>query len=146
MFDEFTRTAPPGGYLSPADFIAGRTSSPTIAAPSKKDKKKSKGAPKFAKADVVSVGDEFLAAAVTRGLVLPLDPSVVQNEWYARLPYMWREVATRDPRTGYPPAPAPPAPPGSVEGNAHERGGRGAARAARREHRAASQRGAYRAP
>jgi hypothetical protein len=108
MFDELTRTAPPGGYLSPADFIAGRTSSPTIAAPSKKDKKKSKGAPKFAKADVVSVGDEFLAAAVTQGLVLPLDTSVAYNEWYARLPYVWRELGTRDPRTGLPAQPLRP--------------------------------------
>ncbi|ACO61924.1 ATP-binding cassette superfamily [Micromonas commoda] len=120
MFDELLRTAPPpsfpGGYISPADYIAGKRPPPGVPPPppppSNKDKKKSKGAPKYLKADVVSVGDEFLAAAVTRGLVLPLDPSVVQNEWYARLPYAWRELATRDPRTGYPSAPAPPAPPG----------------------------------
>ena len=119
MFDELLRTAPPpsfpGGYISPADYIAGKRPPPGVPPPppppSNKDKKKSKGAPKYLKADVVSVGDEFLAAAVTRGLVLPLDPSVVQNEWYARLPYAWRELATRDPRTGYPSAPAPPAPP-----------------------------------
>ena len=120
MFDELTRTAPPGGYLSPADFIAGRTSSPTIAAPSKKDKKKSKGAPKFAKADVVSVGDEFLAAAVTQGLVLPLDTSVAYNEWYARLPYVWRELGTRDPRTGLP---AQPLRPVNNGGNVHKHHG-----------------------
>ena len=79
MFDELLRTAPPpsfpGGYISPADYIAGKRpppgAPPPPPPPSNKDKKESKGSPKYLKADVVSVGDEFLAAAVTRGLVLP---------------------------------------------------------------------------
>jgi hypothetical protein len=101
-----TVVAPPGPGGGPPGGLAPPTTKDAIARA-----KKSKGgaAAKIAKADVVSLGDEFLAPAIQNGLVVPLPDDVANAEWYARLPAVWRALACRDAYG----RPAPPPPPGS---------------------------------
>ena len=92
----------PGGFAPPTP--------EQLAADARKKKEKPKrgdGKSKTAKADVVSLGDEYLAAAVANGLVAPLDTAVTAKAWYARLPARWRRLASRFPDG----TPAPPPPP-----------------------------------
>lgn len=122
VYSELLKTLPPPGTLSPAEFIAGkRLPSPggaagedpnaaalaaAAAAAAAKDAKKSKKIDgRYAKADVVSLGDEYLAPAIAAGLILPLGDAAVRSDWYRRLPFVWRQLVSRDPRTGLP---APP--------------------------------------
>ena len=63
---------------------------------------------------MVSLGDEFLSAAVANGLIVPFDVSVTTKAWYARLPARWRRLASRAPDGTL----APPPPPASSSSSA----------------------------
>lgn len=63
-----------------------------------KKKKKSNIA---AEADVVTLGDAWLAAAVKSGLVQPI-PGAQAARWWRRLPERWQRLAKRDPQSGSP--------------------------------------------
>jgi spermidine/putrescine-binding protein len=54
-----------------------------------------RGAKSAATADGVGLGDEWLAAAVRRGLVVPI-PGATHARWWARLHPRWRRLVTRD--------------------------------------------------
>ena len=105
----FQGTMPRAGVPGPGGFAPPTPEQ--IAADAVQQKKtkstKADGKSKTAKADVVSLGDEFLAAAVSNGLVLPLDASVTSQAWYARLPPRWRRLASRNP-DGSPATPPTP--------------------------------------
>lgn len=83
----------PNGFVPPteAQLAAANRSKKKANSTTKKD-----GKTKIAKADVVSLGDEFLAPAVANGLVLPLDESVLCSDWYQRLPKVWRRLGSRN--------------------------------------------------
>lgn len=91
----------PGGFAPP--------SPERLAADARREKDGKGGKSKTAKADVVSLGDEYLAAAIANGLIVPLDGSVATRPWYGRLPEVWRRVVSRFPDG----SPAPPPPPGA---------------------------------
>ena len=99
------QTIPPAGSFAPPtpEQLAEQRRQREAA---KKSKKTASGG-KTAKADVVSLGDEFLAPAIAAGLILPLDRTAPASEWYARLPPNWRRVVSRDARGGLTPPPAP---------------------------------------
>jgi hypothetical protein len=88
------------GELEPA--VAGRAAAAddTSAAAKQKHKKKDNSA---ASADVVTLGDAWLGAAVKRGLVQPI-PGAAGARWWRRLPLRWQRLARRDPQTGAPSA------------------------------------------
>ena len=123
-------SAPPGGasFGGPADVVAGgRLPSPggdpnnpnaaainaaraaeEIRASKTPTAKPKKPDPKYAAADIVSLGDEYLAPAIAAGLILPLGAAAA-SEWYRRLPPVWRRLVSRDPKTGSPVhSPVPP--------------------------------------
>jgi spermidine/putrescine-binding protein len=126
IYAELLKTVPPvvpGAGLSPAEFIAGKRGPPfstradlefedpnTVAlataaaseAKAKKSKASKKQDGKYARADVVTLGDEFLAPAIAAGLILPLDDTASKSDWYRRLPPVWRQLVSRDPRSGLP--------------------------------------------
>ena len=96
------QTIPPAGSFAPPtpEQIAERRRQ------TKTSKKKAPSG-KTAKADVVSLGDEFLAPAIAAGLILPLDRTAPASEWYARTPPNWRRVVSRDANGRFIPPPAP---------------------------------------
>ena len=103
----------PGGFAAPTPAqLAANSASGT----KKTKSKKADGKSKTAKADVVSLGDEFLAGAVANGLVLPLDASVASQAWYDRLPTRFRRLASRNP-DGSPATPPTPTPSAARRGS-----------------------------
>ena len=103
----------PGGFAAPTPAqLAANSASLT----KKTKSKKADGKSKTAKADVVSLGDEFLSSAVANGLVLPLDASVASQAWYDRLPTRFRRLASRNP-DGSPATPPTPTPSAARRGS-----------------------------
>jgi spermidine/putrescine-binding protein len=107
-----TSAMPRPGVPGPAGFAPPTPAQLAAAADARKNEPKRKTAKdgkksKTAKADVVSLGDEFLSAAVANGLIVPLDSSVTTKAWYARLPARWRRLASRDPDGTLAPPPPP---------------------------------------
>lgn len=103
----------PGGFAPPTQAqLAANSASRT----KKTKSKKADGKSKTAKADVVSLGDEFLSSAVANGLVLPLDASVASQAWYDRLPTRFRRLASRNP-DGSPATPPTPTPSAARRGS-----------------------------
>ena len=98
------QTIPPAGSFAPPtpEQIAERRRQEKA-----KTSKKKAPSGKTAKADVVSLGDEFLAPAIAAGLILPLDRTAPASEWYARTPPNWRRVVSRDANGRFVPPPAP---------------------------------------
>ena len=88
---------PPPGLPGPNGFAPLTPAQMKEMQNSKKQKSKKKdGKTKIAKADLVSLGDEFLAPAIASGLILPLDNSIVTQDWYGRVPFNWRQLVSRN--------------------------------------------------
>ena len=104
-----TSAMPRPGVPGPAGFAPPTPAQLAAAADARKNepKRKTSKKTKTAKADVVSLGDEFLSAAVANGLIVPLDSSVTTKAWYARLPARWRRLASRAPDGTLAPPPPP---------------------------------------
>ena len=49
--------------------------------------------------DATTLGDEWLAPAIARGLIRPI-PNAEDSAWFRALPPVWRALVRRDPRTG----------------------------------------------
>ena len=116
-----TSAMPRPGIPGPAGFAPPTPAQLAAAADARKNERKNERETardgkksKTAKADVVSLGDEFLSAAVANGLIVPFDVSVTTKAWYARLPARWRRLASRAPDGTL----APPPPPTSSSSSA----------------------------
>jgi len=94
------REAPAGRPRAPPGAPAPGRPRPTPSPPGPSRRAKS-GRRRVGQSDAVTVGDAALGYAVREGLLRPI-PDARRARWWALLGPRWRELVTRDPRTGLP--------------------------------------------